>query len=352
MSCKYDIIVAGGGLAGVCSALWLSENSHVLLLSGPQPAASSIAAGLVNPFAGLRARPVWNASKALADFELLMARTGASQFYSPSGILRPAADSLQAKHYEFAAINHPDDCTWLATATAREHYPQVSSDHGMLLTTGGSVDIKNLLASAIRTLETAGCSIRRDVTIDSWGATRDEAFVLMKSGERLQARTIILALGYGYHRFGPLGQLNLHAVKGQVIQTTIPEGLRLSHPVCGQGYVVPGSSLLTLGTTYERGFSHPNPTDQATHAILRLTSKMIPAICNGTVVGKAAAVRVGVPGTRLPMVGPIGKRTWVFTGLGSKGLLFASHIARRLPNFIADPTLIPPEIRVQRLSSK
>lgn len=352
MSSKYDIIVAGAGLAGVCSALWLSENAHVLLLSGPQPAASSIAAGLVNPFAGLRARPVWNASKAYADFESLIAHTNAAQFFSPSGILRPAADSHQSKHYESAANDYPDRCKWLSSATARERHPSISAYHGMLLTTGGSVDIKNLLASAIRTLKTAGCSIRRNVTIDSWGETHDEAFVLMKSGERLRARTLILALGYGYHRFDTLGQLNLHSVKGQVIQTTIPKGLRLSHPVCGRGYIVPGDKYLTLGTTYDRGFSHTNPTDEATHAILRLTSKMIPAICNGTVVGKAAAVRVGVPGTRLPMVGPIGKRTWVFTGLGSKGLLFASHIARRLPNFIADPTLIPPEIRVQRLSSK
>ena len=346
MSETADIIVAGAGIAGVCSALRLSENHHILLIDGTPPSASSVAAGLVNPFAGLRARPIWHVQEAQSDLELILDRAGCSQDFVRSGILRPATTSSQAAYYQSAAKNCPGHCTWLSSEAACEQWPDVTARHGLLLTSGGWVHVQRLLVSALQKLQSAGCDIRHGTFLKSWGETRDEAYVILDSGERLSAQSLVLALGYGYRSFPRLCQLNLHPVKGQVIQTAHVEGLRLDKPVCGQGYVLPDENGFTLGTTYERGFTHSQPTAAATRTILELTSRMVPAIAAGQVTHEAAGVRVGVPGTRLPVVGPIGARTWVFTGLGSKGLLFAPHIARYLPKYLADPSLIPREIRV------
>ena len=77
---------------------------------------------------------------------------------------------------------------------------------------------------------------------------------------------------------------------------------------------------------------------------------MLPILQDATVLDATAGVRVTVPGTRLPMLGPLPDRSciWIFTGLGSKGLLMAPLLARDLPAFFEKPETIPPEVRVKR----
>ncbi|PSQ78507.1 MAG: FAD-binding oxidoreductase, partial [Bacteroidetes bacterium QH_7_62_13] len=62
-----DIIVVGAGLAGATAAFTLSANFDVHVVEADRPAtgASGAAAGLVNPFMGRRARPVWRLHDAL-----------------------------------------------------------------------------------------------------------------------------------------------------------------------------------------------------------------------------------------------------------------------------------------------
>jgi glycine/D-amino acid oxidase-like deaminating enzyme len=49
------------------------------------------------------------------------------------------------------------------------------------------------------------------------------------------------------------------------------------------------------------------------------------------------------------MLGPLPGRTrlWVFTGLGSKGLLMAPMLARELTDWFQHPDTIPAEIAVR-----
>jgi glycine oxidase len=76
---------------------------------------------------------------------------------------------------------------------------------------------------------------------------------------------------------------------------------------------------------------------------------MLPALNEAAVIGESAGVRVNVPGTRLPMLGPLPGRTrvWIFTGLGSKGLLMAPLLGRELSGYLDSSTPIPAEIRVR-----
>ena len=75
---------------------------------------------------------------------------------------------------------------------------------------------------------------------------------------------------------------------------------------------------------------------------------MLPALRHARVLEEIAGVRVGVPGTRLPMLGPLPgrRRVWMFTGLGTKGLLTAPLLARNLSLFFEHPQTIPPPLRV------
>jgi glycine oxidase len=199
-----------------------------------------------------------------------------------------------------------------------------------------------------------GAEIRIGQGVTNWGEDRKGVFVCREAPNgRIYARRLLLALGYGYHQHPALTSLNLHAVKGQTVRVALPATLRHNHlmPLAGTGYVVPDGDTLIVGSSYERDFSDTMPSASQTQRILSKVARMLPALHDATVLDATAGVRVTVPGTRLPMIGllPNCKHTWIFTGLGSKGLLMAPLLARRLTTYFDQPDRIPRELRVTTL---
>ncbi len=186
----------------------------------------------------------------------------------------------------------------------------------------------------------------------SWGSANNSAFVVMRNNMRHEASRVLLCLGSGYVKFAALRALNLHRTKGQIVRVRRPHDYALPMPVSGRGYVVPAPQSLLVGTTYERGFDTEEATEGATRTILRNAAAMVPSLDNQPVLASTAGIRVGVPGMRLPIVGPITERIWVFTGLGSKGILFSALVSRMLPTLLEDPAQIPREIEVTYANSK
>ena len=139
MSHDADIIIVGGGLAGAAAALTLSRDHTVHLLEAEQPAtgASGAAAGLVNPFMGRRARPVWRLREALAAVPNLLDRANASHLFPPQGALRPVIEDDQEAPFREVAEKYPDLATWLPPNAVAERYPAVQSSDGALLVPKG-----------------------------------------------------------------------------------------------------------------------------------------------------------------------------------------------------------------------
>ena len=158
-------------------------------------------------------------------------------------------------------------------------------------------------------------------------------------------------MGYGYRHHSELTALNLHALKGQTVRVARPDALpRGLIPLSGQGYVVPEQDTLIVGSSYEHDFADLAPSDEQTRQILAKASWMLPGLQEAAVLDATAGVRVTVPGARLPMLGPLPGRSriWIFTGLGSKGLLMAPLLARNLPSFFEHPETILPEVGVKQ----
>ena len=352
MNPPFDAVVVGAGLAGACAAHALSRHGRVLVLDAAQPAsgASGAAAGLVNPMMGRKASLGWEAPAALDALHALLSEAGAAALLRATGILRPAADARQAAAFRDAALRHPEYGTWLPAGAARERVPGLVLHEGALLVAqGGALAVpafvEAVLASALR----QGTRVRTGAPVVDFGEEDAGAFVSVGGGERIEARRVVLAMGYGYWRFETLRACALHSVKGQVVRVARPEGLRMPLPVAGSGYAVPDGAAVVVGSTYERGFSSVAPSAAQTRAILMKAGQMLPALAGARVLEARAGVRVTVPGTRLPMLGPLPghARVWIFTGLGSKGLLMAPLLARRLPSYLADPTTIPPVLAVR-----
>lgn len=337
-----DILIAGAGLGGTCAALWLSESNKVTLLSGTAPAASSIAAGLVNPFTGQRMRGFWNSEIAYEDFLQTLSLAGALETYNPCGILRPALDKNQSSRLQKISSKKPDSLTWIPPSHMHDEYPYVSAPFGAVITKGGIADTPKLIDHILSAL-IPHCNVLHGNLV-GWEDSGTEVNAVLDTKRSLQAKKLILAVGAGYLSFPKLRNLNLHCTKGQIVHVAIP--MKSTLPVSGHGYAVPTENSLILGTTYEHSYTDLEPTKEGVAKILALTEHMIPNVRSAKIIRASAGIRVGVPGTRLPMTGPLSQNVWVLTGLGSKGLLFGSHIGRNLQSWITDPSLVPKQFCV------
>lgn len=347
---RYDVVIAGAGLAGACAALHLSRTHRVLLMEAAAPAAgaSGAAAGLVNPLMGRRARPVWQHPAALAAFHDTLRLADAGHLLRGPGLLRPAADEKQARAFRETAAQHPDLCAWWPAAVAREACPYLGRQAGVLrIHAGGALAVPVLVAALVAAAQRHGARVDTGVRITGWEEKNGEVAVRHTAApDPVRAGKLLLALGAGYRAFPELAALRLHAVKGQVVRVARPPGLSAVPPLSGRGYLVPDGETLLLGSTYEHDFSDIAPTPEATQEVLEKTTRLLPALREAEVVEAIAGVRVTVPGTRLPMLGPLPHRenVWIFTGLGSKGLLMAPLLAQNLPGYLADPSRLPVEV--------
>src|SRR5690606_17277967 len=88
-------------------------------------------------------------------------------------------------------------------------------------------------------------------------------------------------------------------------------------------------------------FASLAPDPAQSEALRAKAARLLPPLSMTPVLDAQAGVRVTVPGTRLPLLGPLPGRptAWVFTGLGAKGLLTAPVLAQALPPL---PARAPP----------
>lgn len=351
-----DVIIVGAGLAGACAALTLSPHMSVHLLEADRPAAgaSGAAAGLVNPFMGRRARPVWRLHEALDAVSSLLSRAGAESLFPNTGVLRPAMEDDQVSSFQEVATTHPDLVTWLPADVAQDRYPNVEATRGALfIPRGGAIDVEAMVEALLEASIDRGAVVETDAPVLYWREEPEAAVVEVDRGghtEELHADRVLLALGQGYPPFPELRRLGLQGVKGQTVRVCRPDGLDASiPPLSGRGYVVPDSDeTLVLGSNYSNDFEDLTPDPDATAYIRNKTARMVPGVDQTEVVEVTAGVRVKHASTNLPLLGPLPRRSriWTFTALGSKGLLTAPLLALDLPAYLDDPTTIPEPVQI------
>lgn len=350
MSHGTDILIVGAGLAGATAAFTLSRqhNVHVVEADAPGSGASGAAAGLVNPFMGRRARPVRRLREALAACSRLLERAGASELFPQRGVLRPVVEEDQEASFREAAREHPSLAAWVPPREARDRFPGVQTGKGALwIPQAGAINVRKMVGALLEAAEANGAVVETQAPVLYWRETPSAAVVEVERGhetEDLQADRAILALGQGYPPFPELRRLGLTGVKGQTVRVERPSSLNGSlPPLSGRGYVVPDGDTLVLGSNYDNDFDDLTPDPDATEYIREKTSRMVPALADATVVDEVAGVRVKQKGSNQPVLGPLPDRTriWVFTALGSKGLLTAPLLAQSLPHYLDDPSHIP-----------
>ena len=354
---NHEVIIVGAGIAGASAAFALSNEADVLIVEAEEPGAgaSGVAGGLFSPMIALRGRPVWRIDEAIEAFNEQLKATDAIDMFDDRGVLRPARNIEQVEYFRQSVERCPNHAAWLSPGECAERFPLVEAPLGaMMATSGGALSLMDYTRRLVEAASNRGAHLLTHTRVTSWGENEGCVFVDVKRGEaedRIYAHQLILAGGRMFFDHPDLAGLDLHAVKGQTIRLAYPPSMnpRTLLPISGAGYVIPETSTLAVGSSFEHQFEHDGIEKHVSHTLHENAASMIPTLSDAEILEEHVGIRVTVPKIRLPMVGPLpgSSRIWVFTAFGSKGLLLAPLLSSELPGFIRDPTRIPNEVRVR-----
>jgi len=343
MQASPKIAIVGAGLAGACAAFALAPYATVTVFEATEPGADVLRAqsGLVHPLMTRRARPNWHHDEALRALNHLLEVTAVPV---QNGLLRVAFEPRQHRDFQEAARLFPQWASWLAPEAVGDHFPQVQAPYGALwIPQGKRVSVAHLIQSL---LAQSGVPVHRPITIIDWHETTTEVVLQAADGAAYAFDYVILSPGYGYVRHPELARLPLQGVKGQAIALSSPPVLHKLPPVVANVHLVFGSNYVHVGSSYELSFSSLDPSPAQSRWLQEQAAQWVPAIAEATCQAAWVGVRVIRPLQPLPVLSPLPnrRRIWLFSALGSRGLLFAPLLASWLPEALQAPERLPSEV--------
>ncbi len=304
------IAIIGAGFAGLATAYFLLESgkARVTLFEATKigGGASGVASGLMHPYAGFSAKRSQRATQALAVSKQLLR---VSEKHTPkivasqSGILRSSMNEEQHERLlthasEFGDVEHLDDRLFMIHSGIT-----VMSENYL---TG--------LAAAIFRMggEMVYHKVRSLMELDHFDH-------------------VVIAAGFGIKAFPECENLKVKFLKGQALN------MKGSPPheksFISKGFIshLGSNTRFEIGSTYERDFSHTAPDMDVATKLLR--DKL--DLCEGAdILDVRAGVRVCAQGHYAPIIEQVGEKIHVFTGLGSRGLLYHGLYGKTLANMI------------------
>lgn len=277
------VAVVGAGYAGLAVAWQLLQRGEEVTVFDKGEGASHASTGLLHPAPGLKAAPSWRSDEGMAATLELLEKAG--PVFEQSGILRYAVNEKQK-----ALFQGPTQ--WIAEGITVYSRPYLQA-------------LKRLCHKAT--------FVEKQV----------------ESLEELESfDAIILTSGAEILKFA---SLPLVCNIGQCLICRWPE--RLPHSLLAQAHVTPTEdpSFCLIGSTYEHT---PKPNPQKALELLNILARVYPAAKDFKVeeirVGMRIAPKVGYR----PLIEKIGPKTWVFAGLGSRGLLYHALLSKELLKMI------------------
>ncbi len=358
---SYYATVFGAGISGLSLANALRKKGKKVLVIDPNVSdeAPGPPAGLVNPAMGRHARLSWESEACYISLkehlDEMIKETGASDIISDSGVIRPAINEKLAANFKDSLENYqwPDGwISWLSEDEITKKVSAISKNFGGLyLNCGITVFVDRYLNTYRKYLQ------KNDVTIQyvpgryEWDEAKKH-FEIYHEGKHLgTSEYVIVAAGSYTPEFSDWDIAPIHLVKGQIIVYESKEVLPWDIAISAMGYALRrGDHELVVGSTYEHKFDNRDITGEAAKQIDKKLANMLSGVVdNVEPLRQMAGVRVTTP-NKLPYIGrhPQNAQLCIYTGLGSKGLLFSEYVAKLLTNHLVEGTEIADELDVKR----
>lgn len=179
----------------------------------------------------------------------------------------------------------------------------------------------------------------------------ETGWILQSNDLEIVGQNIIYATGADSLEIEYWADLPIHPVKGQVGMFRVTEPLPFSFSLSGNGYIGRiEDDMFIVGSTYEHDFNHREPDEYGRKYLKKKLKQSLPGISEkAEMIGQWAEVRASTP-NRLPILGAHRSisNLYLFTGLGSKGLLYSLYCAQILADYLTDDSPIDHEIDIVR----
>lgn len=362
MSSKFDYCILGAGLAGLSLADSLqSRGLSVCVLEKDQvgAGASGTPGGLVNPATGRRATKSWKAEacyKAISENLDKVSPYSDEPFYKRNGVLRPALTEKMARKMQerYLETTWEDGwCEWLPEEEIKKQHPGINCiEGGLWLPVGISVDGNQYLQALAAFLKDNDVEIftgrepKPTYSAKPWEITIGD--------KTLEADHLVYATGYATLFNDYWKDLPFNPIKGQVARFKADtHELGFEHSLSSLGYIanLNMDNTFIQGSTYEHDFETVEPDEFGEEYLRKRLRRTLPGLeeCS-KMVDQWAGVRVSTP-NRKPVLGrhPENENLHLFTGLGSKGLLYGKYLADHYTDHLLNGTEIFDEINIKRL---
>ncbi|MCR9131915.1 MAG: FAD-binding oxidoreductase [bacterium] len=358
----FDVCILGAGLAGMHTAIELMEAGLTVCVIDPKGiagGASGTPVGLANPATGRFANRSWRAEQCMerltVRLEEISNYTG-REFYRKSGVLRPALSKKIAGRMQENVVNNdwaPAMVEWKSSAELEEMHPGLTSiEGGVWVPDGLTVSIPDYLRGIHSYLSERKVFffLGRNYSIqkkNNWKISIDQE-------DHFTANKLVICAGIYSKSFDISKELPLHAVKGQTAIMQANDFLEFDHAVSAQGYFSKiNDKEFILGSTYEHNFEHEEPDEVGFEFMFSRFSKVQPELASSSkIVNQWAGVRASTP-DRKPIIGTLDKEmeSFIFAGLGSKGLLYSAYGAELLKEHLLNNQTIPETVDVNRFKA-
>lgn len=297
------VAVVGAGLAGlsVCHYLHQAKTDVVLFdRNGVGEGASGLPSGLFHAYPGRRGvRSLLGEEAVLATRDLIeVAERHADGLVAlKNGVLRKG---------------------WVP----EKMYPDlVLTDEGILITSGMTVYLKAYvlgLFSSMKGLSFEKRSFRKE--------------------EEKNFDAVVWAIGAGSMHLGL--DLPLQLVKGQALIMRHPSK-KWERSVIGTGHISPlPDGSVQIGSTYEHHAKDLDPDVEVAMKYLKpRVETFLPSLSEFDLIACVAGGRVAQKGSYRPITKQIDTVNWVYTALGSRGLLYHAYYGRHLANLLLSQAL-------------
>lgn len=310
------VAVIGAGLAGLATAYFLSEFEEISVTvfeeKGIGAGASGAASGLLHPYPGIMAR---HSAKAEEAMEVTKQLLRVAETFSPRvvsshvGILRKSLSREQKIRLCQHQVQYGD-------------VEQMEEDL-FWIHSGITVQTLHYLEGLAEAFKKRG------------GTFQYEKISTLKQLSDFDH--VVMAAGYGIAAFEECRALRVKFLKGQAL--CIEGSPQYEKSYISKGYIahLGDRSYFELGSTYEREFDSVAPDLEVAKALLQDKLCHYP---DHKILGCKAGVRVCPKEHYLPIIEKVAENVTVFTGLGSRGLLYHGYYGRMLANRIAQNTKI------------
>ena len=322
-----DVLVVGQGVAGSVLALTLERYgcSVTVASSATAPAASSVAAGIVNPLTGRKLVRTWEADRLfpyLHQFYTAAEQQLNAPFFTPLSIYRPYRDEKERAAYQ-QVIADPDLARYIGDPGDEVAYGAVVNNPfgGLRVTQAGWVDLPAFVRAVRAYFVQKSRFITADVQPENLTIGVDS---VMYSG--VLYRDVIFCEGPHGEANSLFSYLPYNVVKGEILTACV-----VDYPVrdiINQGvFVMPiDATTIRIGATYSW-----HELDWQTTAAGRtfLETKALELLrIPFTVIQQQAGIRPSTKDRR-PFVGihPQLPRIGIFGGMGTKGVSLAPYLA-------------------------